>query len=798
MILTCQQKSKVSIEHIDGTLSARTRSVKLQWLSSEPSQNECRILSNARCLSEGVDVPALDAIIFLDPRSSQIDIVQSIGRVMRKSEGKKYGYVILPVIVTEDETPEHALDKNERYQTIWKVLQALHSHDERFENVVNYLIELREKVRVTSGNKKESDTFLNDILLEQYRQEIHIRMVRKCGGGYWETWIKDFVDAFGKISDRINEAINNPKIKERFDSFTEELRSIINPSITPQQAVEMLAQHITSKEIFDAIFKEFSGRNPISQAMQKMRTFIELEGTDLDPKGLENFDTHIRIEADKATTGEKKQELLKDIYNSFFKKAFKETSAKLGIVYTPVQIVDFILRSADWAARHELGINDGLGSNELHILDPFSGTGTFTARLIQLGLIPNANLGYKYLNEIHANELLLLAYYISAVNIEAAYNQITGGLTYIPFQGMVLADTFRLNNDKNLILTGPDSIPMFYEDGVRAFNEQNKPVRVIIGNPPYNVSGKIAEYEKIDKKIVNDYAKPSKATLKKALYDSYVRAIKWASERVNDTGGIVCYVTNASFIDNTAMDGMRKDLAGKFTSIYIFNLRGNQRGDWRKEGEKVFGDGSQCPIAITMFMRDTRRENKECEIWYYECADGMRQAEKLKELEERISFGEMMSEGIMTKIIPNRYYDWLNQRGDTYSEFVELGNKNEEGESIFGSRYSRGVITGHDAYSYNFSRDEICRNITILKPNALINDDTVRVSLYSPYVKEYLHFSRETLQRVYQIPRIFPKHDTKNLVICVSGIGSKKDFSVLMTDMLPSLSVVEICQCFPL
>ncbi len=731
MILTCQQKSKVSIEHIDGTLSARTRSVKLQWLSSEPSQNECRILSNARCLSEGVDVPALDAIIFLDPRSSQIDIVQSIGRVMRKSEGKKYGYVILPVIVTEDETPEHALDKNERYQTIWKVLQALHSHDERFENVVNYLIELREKVRVTSGNKKESDTFLNDILLEQYRQEIHIRMVRKCGGGYWETWIKDFVDAFGKISDRINEAINNPKIKERFDSFTEELRSIINPSITPQQAVEMLAQHITSKEIFDAIFKEFSGRNPISQAMQKMRTFIELEGTDLDPKGLENFDTHIRIEADKATTGEKKQELLKDIYNSFFKKAFKETSAKLGIVYTPVQIVDFILRSADWTARHELGINDGLGSNELHILDPFSGTGTFTARLIQLGLIPNANLGYKYLNEIHANELLLLAYYISAVNIEAAYNQITGGLTYIPFQGMVLADTFRLNNDKNLILTGPDSIPMFYEDGVRAFNEQNKPVRVIIGNPPYNVSGKIAEYEKIDKKIVNDYAKPSKATLKKALYDSYVRAIKWASERVNDTGGIVCYVTNASFIDNTAMDGMR-------------------------------------------------------------------QAEKLKELEERISFGEMMSEGIMTKIIPNRYYDWLNQRGDTYSEFVELGNKNEEGESIFGSRYSRGVITGHDAYSYNFSRDEICRNITILKPNALINDDTVRVSLYSPYVKEYLHFSRETLQRVYQIPRIFPKHDTKNLVICVSGIGSKKDFSVLMTDMLPSLSVVEICQCFPL
>ena len=784
-----------SVKHIDGTLSAHKRSASLQWLASEPDNNECRILSNARCLSEGVDVPALDAVIFLNPRSSQIDIVQSIGRVMRKSEGKKYGYVILPVIVSKDESPEKALDKNESYQTVWKVLQALRAHDERFIDVVNS-IDLREKVRITSGNAKDN-SFLDDILTEKYRQAIYIRMVKKCGGGYWETWIKDFVDAFNEISDRINQSAKNPNIESRLESFTEELKEIISPSITRKQAVEMLAQHITSKEIFDSIFAGFSGLNPISQSMQKIRIYIESQGTDLDPKGLENFDEHIRIESAKATTGAKKQDLLRDIYNSFFKEAFKETAEKLGIVYTPNQIVDFILRSADWAARHELGISDGLSAHDLHILDPFSGTGTFTARLIQLGLISSANLGYKYQNEIHANELLLLAYYISAVNIEAAFSEAINDATYIPFKGMILADTFRLNRDRIPPLMGKDKIPLFYEDGRRAYDEETTPMQVIIGNPPYNVGGKIAGYESIDGKIADSYARYSDATNKSSLYDSYIRAIKWASERVNDTGGIVCYVTNASFIDNSAMDGMRKELAEKFTSIYIFNLRGNQRGDWRKEGEKVFGEGSQCPIAITLFVRDIRKLKSECEIWYYECADGMKQGAKLKELEERVSFGEMMSAGIMTRIRPDKYNDWINQTSNDYEECFSLGSKKNGRQAIFGEKYSRGIESGCDALHSNFSREELCRNIKTRYPDAVIDDDTVRDVLYSPYVREYIYFSSDITYRSYQMFQIFPKSDSENLLICISGVGSKY-FSVLMINRLPALTIMEKGQCFPL
>lgn len=799
-----QTESAIScgVKHIDGTLSASKRAAKIHWLASDSQPGECRILSNARCLSEGVDVPALDAVIFLNPRSSQIDIVQSIGRVMRKSEGKNYGYVILPVIVNAEESPEKALDKNERYQVVWKVLQALRAHDERFTAIVNS-IELRDKVRVTTAG---GDSYsLNDILAEKYREEIYIRLVRKCGGGYWESWIKDFVAAFKEISARITSSAKIPGIKERFDSFTDELKSVINPSVNHQQAVEMLAQHITSKEIFDAIFSGFSSQNPISKAMQEMRKFIESNGIDLDPKGLEDFDSHIRTEAAKADTGAKKQELLRKIYNDFFKNAFPETAEKLGIVYTPLQIVDFILRSADWAARHELGITEGLGAKGVHILDPFSGTGTFTARLIQLGLIPLSNLGLKYQEEIHANELLLIAYYISAVNIEASFSQACG--VNVPFMGMVLADTFRLNKDRTPPLMGKDKIPLLYEDGRRAYEEETTDIHVIIGNPPYNVSGKIPDYKSIDEKISGTYSEDSDATNKSSLYDSYIRAIRWASDRVHDKGGIVCFVTNASFIDGAAMDGMRYNLAKDFTSIYVFNLRGNANtsGELRRnEAGNVFADGTKLPIAITLFVRDVSKAspNHKCGIWYYECADGMKQEEKLLELEERVSFGEMMREGIMRSVAPDDIHSWINQLSESYRGFFSLGSKKKNSKhgtrpTIFDDRYSRGVESGCDALHCNFSRDELCANIKAKYPDAVISDDTVRDVLYSPYVRMMMYFSDDITYRVYQMPQIFPKHDTKNLLICVTGVGSKY-FSAVMVNRLPALTIMEKSQCFPL
>ena len=782
-------------KHIDGTMSAQIRKNSIQWLKDSHDENICRILSNARCLCEGVDVPALDAIIFLSPKSSEIDIVQSVGRVMRKVHGKKYGYVILPVIISPDETPEYALDHNESYRTIWKVLQALRSIDDEFNIEINSLDfnGKSKKVGVSSGTH-DRDAWFNDDIAEKYRHEIYIRMVKKCGDReYWPTWVKALVDSFKAIKERITEIITDKTLRAEFDGFTEELRAAINKSITPEQAVEMLSQHITSKEVFDAIFSGFADNNPVSQSMQKIRTKLESHGADLDPKGLDKFNKHIRDKARSARTGTAKQKLLRNIYENFFTQAFPDTAKTLGIVYTPEEIVDFIIRSADWAVRDLLGIPKGLAAKDVHILDPFSGTGTFTARLIGSGIIPEDELSRKYdtdTPEIHANEILLLAYYISAINIEAAYIQAMQGYGYREFPGMVFADTFKLNTDRT-----PYLHEIFHENGERATLQEQAPINVIIGNPPYNVGKKGGVYQALDGLITSSYAQRSRATNKNSLYDSYIRAIKWASEKIHDKG-IICYVSNGSFIDSNSADGMRKCLAQDFTGIYIFNLRGNQRGgDWRKEGAKIFGGGSMCPIAITLFVKDGR--HRRCEIRCYEVGDYLTREEKLADLAGKVSFGEMMRAGSMTLIEPNRFGDWVNHRSGEFEEFLRLGNKHEtDRPAIFEERYSRGVVTGHDAYSYNFSREALRENIKKLYPESY-SDEAVRVSLYSPYVKEYMHFSHPTIQRVYQMPYIFPE-DKENRVICVSGIGSKKNFSVLMTDCLPSLTVISSCQCFPL
>ncbi|MBQ7169769.1 MAG: DEAD/DEAH box helicase [Synergistaceae bacterium] len=794
-VITSDSPIACTVSHIDGTMSAARRSREIQRLASDIPPGECRILSNARCLSEGVDVPALDAVIFLSPRSSQIDIVQSVGRVMRKYDGKKYGYVILPVVVQPNETPEHALDNNESYKTVWNVLQALRSHDERFSAAVNSL-DLRMKVRVTGGGGKGS--WFTDDVSRSYRQEIYIRMVRKCGDReYWSKWAGDMVSAFREISERIESASSLEGIKEEFDRFTNELKHEINPSVTHGDAVKMLAQHITSKEIFDALFSGFSDNNPVSKSMQRVRAVIESSGVNLDPKGLDSFNERVRTASANAKTGAEKQRLLRDIYNNFFRQAFPETADSLGIVYTPEEIVDFIINSADWALRHHLGITEGLSADNVHILDPFSGTGTFTARLIDSGIIPPSRLGIKYQREIHANEMLLLAYYISAVNIEAAFNQVNGGITYIPFPGMVMADTFRLNTEATFTLADKDKKPLFYENGKRAYEEETTEITVIIGNPPYSVGGKNKDYEAVDGKIKDTYVKNSKANHKGSLYDSYIRAIRWASDRMGDKG-IICYVTNASFIDSNSADGMRKCIAGEFSCVYIFNLRGNQRGgNWRKEGGKVFGEGSQCPIAITLFVKDERRFRQPFCGYYYESADGMTREEKLRELEACGDFGRMLEAGKMRCFTCNLWGDWVNQRSNDYYTFMALGDKKNERLAMFADRYSMGVKTGQDAWCYNFSREELCRNITRLKPEAL-TEDSVRVGLYRPYVKECMHFSRETNQRVHQMSHIFPALSVKNRLICVQGLGAIKKFSVLMTDCLPDQHLLETCQCFPL
>ncbi|MFM6025905.1 MAG: helicase-related protein, partial [Dolichospermum sp.] len=638
------------LDHVDGTQNALQRTEKLEWLKAEPPQGSsiCRILSNARCLSEGVDVPALDAVMFLTPRNSVVDVVQSVGRVMRKAEGKKYGYIILPVGIPADMSPDVALKDNEKYKVIWQVLQALRAHDDRFNDTVNK-IDLNKRrpnkisvVGVGGRQKNDSSTSTNtgssyqqlelNFPVEEWRDAIYAKIVTKCGNRrYWEDWAKDVAKIAESHTSRIKALLESSEsaAKTAFDEFITGLHQNINPNVTAEEAIEMLSQHLITKPVFDALFEgyEFTKFNPVSQTMQRMLDVLENQSLQKDVQTLEKFYQSVRERASGIDNAEGKQRIIIELYDKFFRAAFPKLVERLGIVYTPVEVVDFIIKSADFALKQEFGV--GLSDEGVHILDPFTGTGTFMVRLLQSGLIKPQDLQRKFSHELHCHEIVLLAYYIAAINIEESYHFLAGG-EYRPFNGIVLTDTFQMSENESYLLE-----KIFPENNQRVINQKQNDITVIIGNPPYSVGqtsendgNKNLKYDQLDERIRNTYAKYSTATNKNSLYDSYIRGFRWGSDRIKDKG-IVCFVSNGSFIDNNAMDGFRKCLVDEFTSIYCFNLRGNQRTSGelsRKEGGKIFGSGSRATIAVILLIKNPDQKH-ECKLFYHDIGDYLSQKE---------------------------------------------------------------------------------------------------------------------------------------------------------------------------
>ena len=632
-----EQMVSVASQHIDGTMSAPERDELLGWLKSEMDDNECRILTNVRCLSEGVDVPSLDAVMFLSARNSQIDVVQSVGRVMRKSPGKKYGYIIIPVVVPADVEASKALDDNERYKVVWTVLNALRAHDDRFNSTVNK-IELNRKrpQQILVGRPEysfdnngapslvnEGQTAYNTnkdinqqmaLQFEQLQNVVFARMVNKVGDRrYWEQWAKSVAEIAERQVERISNLIKNDKKHQKaFADFLSGLQKNINPSITQQEAVEMLSQHIITKPVFEALFEGYSfvKNNPISVSMQTMLDLLEDQAFDKDATTLQKFYESVKMRASGIDNAEGKQRIIIELYDKFFKTAFPKMVEKLGIVYTPVELVDFIIHFVNDVLKKEFGRS--LSDENVHILDPFTGTATFITRLLQSGLIDKKDLLRKYQHEIHANEIVLLAYYIAAINIENAFHDALGQKDYMAFDGICLTDTFQLGETDEGEKLFKD---MFPQNSARVAKQKKAPLRVIMGNPPYSVGQKSAndnaqnqKYEKLDGRIASTYAALTDATNKNSLYDSYIKAFRWSTDRLDKNGGIVCFVSNGAWLDGNSTDGFRKCLEKEFTSIYVFNLRGNARtsGELRqKEAGNVFGGGSRTPIAITLLVNST-------------------------------------------------------------------------------------------------------------------------------------------------------------------------------------------------
>lgn len=886
---------KCQAEHVDGGMNASAKEAQIQWLKQEPPRDTCHILSNVRCLSEGVDVPALDAVLFLTPRGSQVDVVQSVGRVMRNAPNKKRGYVILPVVIPSDKTPHEALNDNKTYQVVWEVLQALRSHDDRFDAMINKMdlelndsmlskmevIAITDKVTkqrkqsdsgegrtrtprppkgttVIGGNGTTTPPEQTELAFEigEIERAIYAKVVQKCGNRHhWAEWANDIAKIARTHIDRIQGILENPANTAQiaaFTAFAEELRDDLNNAITNEEVIEMLAQHLITKPVFDALFEgySFAEHNPMSKAMQQVLETLQEHHLHKEADTLTQFYESVKMRAAGIRSAEGKQKIIVELYDKFFRYAFPRMTERLGIVYTPTEVVDFIIHSVNDVLKSEF--NQTLGSKNVHILDPFTGTGTFITRLLQSGLITPEQLTYKYQNEIHANEIVLLAYYIAAINIESTYHDLRQAqnpdqaIDYEPFEGICLTDTFQMYEKEDLI------DQLLVDNSARRKRQKALDIRVIMGNPPYSAGQESANdnnanvpYPHLDEAIRSTYAARSTATNKNALYDSYIRAIRWASDRIKEAG-VIGFVTNAGFVEANTADGLRQCLVKEFSNIYIFHLRGNQRTSGelsRKEGGKIFGSGSRAPIAISLLVKNPQAKNHG-NIYFHDIGDYLSQQDKLDKIAQFQSIAGITHAQGWQALTPDKYGDWINQRDDSFGEHISLGDKKDKDAVTIFENYSRGAETGRDAWCYNSSKEKLIDNVrsmidffnsevsryknsnpdneknsvdnffsndptriswtSSLKAHAIkglkleLHNDSFRIGLYRPFTKQWLYFDEFLTHRVGQFPKIMPRKQCNNIAFSIVGLGSSKDFAIFLVNEIPDIQLMSNGQCFPL
>ncbi|WP_168382621.1 DEAD/DEAH box helicase [Acinetobacter indicus] len=881
-------------QHVDGGMGADKKEEKLNWLKATPEpvfdengqeRPVCRVLSNVRCLSEGVDVPALDAVLFLTPRSSQVDVVQSVGRVMRLAPNKKRGYVILPVVIPPGVEPHKALDDNQTYKVVWQVLNALRSHDDRFDAMINKMdltgidkskmevIAISDKVAAKAKKKgagKGGSTIgtpskkskMDDVEDTQHsfsfesgeiERAIVAKVVQKVGNRHhWEDWANDIAKIAQTHIKLITDILARPECQAEqavFEEFANEIRDDLNNAVSDAEIIEMLAQHLITKPVFDALFDEYSfaAHNPMAVAMQKVLDVLNQHQLDSETEALQRFYDSVKMRASGIESAEGKQKIIVELYDKFFRNAFPRMTERLGIVYTPVEVVDFILHSVEDVLQQEFG--KSFADEGVHVLDPFTGTGTFISRLLQSGLIPPKKLTYKYKNEIHANELVLLAYYIAAINIEAVYHSEIID-EYTPFEGICLTDTFQMYEKEDLV----DQV--LVDNSARRKRQKSLDIQVIVGNPPYSVGQNSANdnnsnisYPFLDERITQTYAAASKAVLSKGLYDSYIRAIRWASDRIS-AQGVIGFVTNAGFIDTNTADGLRKCLVDEFSSLYIFHLRGNQRTSGersRQEGGKIFGSGSRAPIAISILVKNPNAE-QQGQIYFHDIGDYLSREEKLSRISQFKSINGVSLVNGWVSITPDEHGDWLRQRDNSFNQFIVLGDKKKSDEIKLFNNFSLGVATNRDAWAYNSSKSKLSNNMSKMinvynfeldrfneaNPeldaksrqeivNDFIDNDPKRISwtvnlkrelaknkshhfdpmslthsLYRPFTKQWLYFNRVFNERVLQMPRIFPNMKEKNLAIMIKQRPADNSQLALMLNYLPELQTDGGAQSFPL
>lgn len=887
---------------ITGQDNTKEKNKMLDWLrgigNNTIEDGTCHILTNARCLSEGVDVPSLDSVIFMAKKRSQVDIIQAVGRVMRKfgsGNEKIYGYIIIPVVINDEKLTDATLSNNEDYKVVWQVVQALRSHDERLDTQINkigvtgkmpdciccidtFIPPVAKSKAIVGSLKAEAregfdsdDPSIADRMAQDFKvslpsedelrsneQLFSARLVKNCGNRlYWEDWSKNIGDVTNNIALKIEQQIStDTKVQNAFNKFTKNFKALLNPGISDKDCVNMLSEHIVTLPVLKAIFNENSmiDLNPVTQIMESM--VKKLKGLESEIKALEPFYDSVRKTVAGVTSKEGRQEIIRKLFEKFFKYALPSSAEKFGIVYTPIEIVDFIINSVSDVLKNEF--NESIANKGVKILDPFTGTGTFIVRVLDklksLG-ISDEDFTHKYNHDIWTNEIMLLAYYISLINIEDTYGKIVG--KFSPFNHDVLTDTFELEEKKSKnyqpVLFEEDDFKIANE---KANEEQAQDIRIIIGNPPYSVGQKNAmdnnsntSYPNLDERISGTYGENVNSGLIKGLYDSYVRAFRWASDRVGDNG-VISFVSNGSYVDNLSFSGFRRELLKEFNHVYVFNLRGNCRssGEFRKkEAGNVFGEGSRTLICIITLVKH-KGQPFDGFVHYKDIGDYLSREEKLKILKESESISNLEWENIY----PDKRNDWINQTNEEFEKLLPLvkSEKNNTSFSLYDGNVSIGVMAARDDWVIGFNSKIILDNmktfvetfnneqnriLTLLKQSKIISskekldfakrnvtfdktkikwsedlvkrllrghsikiDDNIRDIMYRPFVKKKLYFDPIVLDRIGKWLNITPTKNDRNLNITFSVPPLKKTFSALAINIISDIDCMEHAQSIPI
>ena len=655
----------------------------------------------------------------------------------------------------------------------------------------------------------------------------------------WHTAVAEFKETVPELGEKLTVLIeterqNNARFQEAFTSFHQQCQTSINPNLSIAAVEEMLIQHLLTERIFRTVFnnRDFTRRNIIAREIENVIDALTSQTFDRNQflQSLDPFYVAIEQTAATITDFSQKQGFLNTIYEQFFQGFSVKVADTHGIVYTPQPIVDFMVKSVEQILQTEF--DRSLSDTGVNIIDPFVGTGNFIVRIMQA--LDSISLERKYTAdppELQCNEVMLLPYYIASLNIEHEFYTATN--RYVPYEGLCLVDTFEMTEDRQLqLLTRANT--------ARVEKQKETPMFVVIGNPPYNVgqvnendNNKNRKYKTMDERVRETYSYNSKATNKNALSDPYVKAIRWALDRVEDEG-VVAFVTNNSFLHGVAFDGMRKHLADDCDAIYIFDLGGNARKGLKVSDANVFG--IRVGVSINLFVKKDGDSSESPRIFYYRTDDLWDKKQKFSFLSECENVGGIQWQTIQ----PDERHTWLTEGlHSEFNTFIPMGTKEakaakDEAVDVIFKTYSSGVKTNRDAWAYNFNQDTLAENMRGMieiyneqvfkwerreNQDADVDDfvisddekigwssglklklksgqvadfsrDQIRTSLYRPFTKLNLYFDRMTTERVYVFPSIFPASETEkeNRVICVGGYG-RKEFAILMSKFVPDVNL---------